>query len=73
MKRHSKGHTGFLYNSCKVESGDIWRTTQLLGHIGPKISTLIIKFTEISLLHTKLGLTSWFLIGCLVNKSLSPI
>jgi hypothetical protein len=71
LKRHSKGHTGCLYYSCKVES--TWRTTQLLRHTSPKKSTPIIKFTEISLFCTKLGLTSWFLTNCLVNKLVSPI
>jgi hypothetical protein len=58
IKIHSKGHFGYLYCSFKVESGDTWRTTQLLRHMGPKKSTPIIRFTDISLLHMGLRLTS---------------
>jgi len=72
MKRYSKGHVDFLYCGRKVENGGAWQTTQLLGHIIPKKLTPIIRFIDISLLHVELGVTSWFLTGCLVNMLLSP-
>jgi len=73
MKKHSKGHANSLYYNYKVKNGNIWRTTQFLGHICLKELTPIIRFIKISLLCVELGLTSWFLIGCFVNRLLSPI
>jgi hypothetical protein len=73
MKRHLKGHFGYLYYSCKVESGGFWRMTQLLGHSCLKNLTHVIKVIDISLVCVELGLTNWFLTSCFVNKSLSPV
>jgi hypothetical protein len=58
IKRHYKGHFGSLHCNYKMESGDTWRTTQLLRHTNPKKSTIVIRFIDISLLHTGLGLPS---------------
>jgi hypothetical protein len=73
MKRHSKGHVSSLYYSCEVESGSTWKTMQFLGHTSFKKLRPIIRFTDMSLFRTKLRLTSWFLIDCLINGLLSPI
>jgi hypothetical protein len=44
------------------------QVVQLLGHIGPKKLTHVIKFIEISLLCIELGLTSWFLTNILSTR-----
>jgi hypothetical protein len=73
MKRHSKGHVCSLYCNYKAKSGNAWKMMQLLWHSCLKKLTLVIRFIDISLLHTELGLTSWLLTNCLVNMLLSPI
>lgn len=43
-----------------MESGSAWKTTQHLGHIVPKKSTLVIRLTDISLICAKLNVKNWF-------------
>jgi hypothetical protein len=73
MKKHYKGHISSLYCSYKVKRGDAWRMMQLLGHTCLKKLTHVIRFINISLFCMKIRLSSWFSIGCFVNKSLVPV
>jgi hypothetical protein len=69
MKRHYKGHIHSLYYNYKAKSGDAWKMMQLLKHTCFKKLTHVIRFIRISLLHVKIRVSSWFSIGCFVNRS----
>jgi hypothetical protein len=76
MKKHYKRHASSLYYSRRVESGGAWKMMKLVGHTFLKKLTLVIRFSDTSLLHVELGLIGRFPTDYLFHKSLilnSPI